>query len=314
MGKYLNKRKVKIYVVFLLVSIMAWFINQLSETYTSRATFVLNYRNVPESYMLQSASKDHLEVKLEASGFHFLGFELTKKKIPIDLSEAVDNDGEFFLTQEQLEKQIENYLPNTMVLKDLDKGTVFFEYVKIITKEVPVVAAINLNLQKNCRLNGALAIHPATIKITGPKPQIDSIQSIKTAFIELKNVEEDFSVNATLVKNTSLVHTTYGTTKVTVQGKVSKFSEKVVNNVPITILHLPATMEVKTFPTTVNILCKAELGVLKTVTNKSFIVVADYTTMQEGEENVELKIRSMPNALYSATLQDRKVTDIINRK
>ncbi|WP_291864198.1 CdaR family protein [Maribacter sp.] len=313
-GKHLKKRKVKIFLVFLLVSSMAWFINKLSESYTSRATFKLSYINVPKGYLLKSASKESLEVKLEASGFQFLGFGFNAKDISIDISEASKKKSKFILSQKKIQKQVEKKLPNSIVLIDLDKEDVIFELVEIITKNVRVEVNIKMNLQKNCMLDGAILLEPKTIEVTGPTNEIDTLQSIKTKLVELKDIDENFSKTILTIEPSGLNNTTYNTNKVVISGKVSRFSEKMIENIPITIINLPKGAIVKTFPDRVKVLCKAKLGVLKTISENNFTVIADYKDMIEGNEKVTLNVGNVPNNVYSATLIEKEVTYIISEE
>ncbi|WP_298476499.1 hypothetical protein [uncultured Maribacter sp.] len=313
-GKHLKKRKVKIFLIFLLVSSMAWFINKLSESYTSRATFKLNYFNVPEGYLLKSASKENIDVKLEAVGFQFLGFGVNSKSIAIDVSDASESNSKFFLTSKQIQKQIEKSLPNSMSLKDLDREDIVFEWVKIITKNVRVNADIKLSLQKNCMLDGVIKLSPEIIEVTGPINEIDTLQSVKTELVELKNIDKNFSTTTVIVEPKNLVNTTFNSNEVLVTGGVSRFSEKMVEDIPITIINLPRDTIVKTFPDKVKVLCKAKLGVLKNISQSDFKVVADYNAMKEGEEKVALEMLTIPSNVYGATLTEKKVTYIISSK
>lgn len=300
--------------MFLLVSSLAWFINKLSESYTSRVTFNLSYINVPKGYLLKSASKENLDVKLEAVGFQFLGFGLNKKSISIDLSEASKKDSKFILTEKKIQKQVEKRLPKSMVLKEIDKEDVILELVKIITKNVRVEANIKINLQKNCMLDGAIVLEPKVIEVTGPLNEIDTIQSIKTRLLELKDIGESFSKTITTIEPNGLPNTSYNTNTVVIKGRVSRFSEKMIEDIPISIINLPKDTIVKTFPDRVKILCKAKLGVLKNISKSSFTVVADYNAMKEGNEKIVLQMSNMPNDVYSATLIEKKVTYIISEK
>ena len=313
-GKHLKKRKVKIFLVFLLVSSLAWVINKLSESYISNATFKLSYIKVPEGYLLKSASKESLDVKLEAIGFQFLSFGFETKNIAIDVSEASKNGTEFILTPKQIQKQIEGNLHNSIVLKDLDRENLVFTLVEIITKRVPVYADMKMNLQKNCMLEGAILLVPESIEVIGPKNEIDTLQSVKTNLVELKDIEEDFSISTSVMKPIGLKNTTYSVDKVIVKGSVSRFSEKMIVGIPITIINLPADTIVKIFPDRVRILCKAKLKVLKTISEKSFTVTADYNAMLEGNEKVKLKVQNKPSDVYSATLIEEKVTYIITEE
>jgi len=93
----LKKRKVKIFLVFLFCSTSAWFISNLSESYISNTTFELDYTNAGDDLMLVNSSQDKINVKLEAVGFQFLGFNFKKKNVAIDLSTVVKDGRQYYM-------------------------------------------------------------------------------------------------------------------------------------------------------------------------------------------------------------------------
>ena len=94
----LNQRKVKIFLLFLICSFLAWFISKLSETYTSNAVFDIEYTNVPDSLSLKQTLKKQIDVKLRASGFQFLAFNFYNKKVKIDVSAMEHSKATYFIT------------------------------------------------------------------------------------------------------------------------------------------------------------------------------------------------------------------------
>ncbi len=312
-GKNLKKRKVKIFSIFLLASSLAWFLNKLSESYISNTTFKLNYENVPKGYLLNSVSKQDLDVKLEAIGFQFLSFGLSAKEINIDLSKEEIKDSKIVLSAKEIQKQIDESLPNSMLLKDLDKEAIYFKLVKIITKEIRVQADVNLTLQKNCMLDGVISVKPNSIKVTGPENEVETLERVNTTVIELNNIAENFSETAQIIIPKTLKNTSFSAESIVVKGNVSRFSEKIIDNIPIIVTNLPKGITVKTFPDRAKVLCKAKLDVLKKLGQNNFVVTADYKSMLQGKDKVLLQIKSSPEDIYNASLLQNKVTYIIKK-
>ena len=104
------RRKVNIFLVFLVCSCLAWLVSQLSEDYTQSTSFDLVYINVPDSLRLTKASKNSLDVRLRASGFQFLGFNFKNKQIAIDLSKLDHKGLRYYIPQQNYRKQIQNQL------------------------------------------------------------------------------------------------------------------------------------------------------------------------------------------------------------
>ncbi|MRH99846.1 hypothetical protein GH721_04795 [Kriegella sp. EG-1] len=310
----INKRKAKVFVLFVLASSLIWFLSTLSETYSANATFKVNYTNSNKNLKLKKFYTDRLVVKLKTGGFKFLGFNLQKKTIELNLDEVQRNNNMYYLAPNQYKSQIERQLPKSMVLVEMALDTLFFEFLEMTSKEVPISTNININLAHNHMLEGVLQIVPAQIKIFGPKNEIDTIQEINVAENKLNELTADFNKRISLYKAPQLVNTSYSINEVLIKGKVSKFSEKLID-VPIDVINLPENILIRTFPDVVSVLCKAKIHELKVIKASDFKVIADYSKLSSNRSNeMGLKIVQKPNNIFSATLMETKVEYILNKE
>ncbi|MGB6151115.1 MAG: CdaR family protein [Pricia sp.] len=312
--RVLKKRKVKVFFVFLVCSAAIWFLKALSQTYVSTAAFDLQYVNLPDGYLFKGASKDEMEVKLRAGGFQFLGFNFKNKLVSIDVSEAEKSDGNFFIPENRYRGQIEKQLTGTMSLLEIENDTLFLDMLPVFTKKVPVKPQIQIDLGQNYLLDGKVEIDPDSISITGPKPEIDSILQLRTERVTLPDLTDDFSEELNIVLPSPLKNTTYSETEVVLSGKIERFSERVFQ-VPITVINLPNTLEIKTFPESVSVVCKAKLKRLKALKESDFQVIADYALQKDTQsEELLLKLRTKPEGLHSVRLKEKSVEYIVKKR
>jgi len=312
--KVLNKRKAKVFVLFLLASGLIWFLNTLSETYIAKTTFKLDYVNTNQNLMLTKAFADKVDVKLQTMGFQFLGFNFKKKSVKLDLATVERSNGKYYLLQEDYRNQIDKQLSNSMVLIEISSDTLFFDFLEMISKKVPVQADIKVNLAHNYLLDGVLKIEPSSITITGPKEEIDTIVTVHTVKLDQSEIVANFSEKVTLFKSSELRYTSYSSNIVQLQGKVSKFSEKIID-VPVEVINLPAGKQVRTFPDEVSILCKAKIEQLKDINGIDFKVVADYSSLKKNRsKSMALILTKQPSGIFSATLMETKVEYILNQE
>ncbi|TMM56912.1 YbbR-like domain-containing protein [Maribacter algarum] len=310
----LKKRKVKVFLVFLFCSTSAWFISNLSESYISNTTFELEYANAKEDLMLVNSSQDKINVKLEAVGFQFLGFNFKKKNIAIDLSAVAKEGRQYYLSYQNYRAQIEKQLPSSMRLIDIEKDTLFFDFQEVISKEVPVKPQLNLSLEQNYLLDGKLKVTPATVIIKGPRNEIDTIANVKSSKINLIDLTSDFTRKATVIVPVGLRFSTFSETSITVSGKVSRFSEKMIT-IKVKVLNLPTGTSVKMFPDKVNVLCKGTIGALKDLEPSDFTVIADFDKKKNSKsKRIALRLNKIPEQLSSAILQEMEVEYILKRE
>lgn len=311
--KGLSKRKVKIFLLFLLSSFLAWFISNLSESYEDRATFQLEYINVPDSLFLTRASKNEIEVRLRANGFQFLWFNFRPKRVKVNLSAMGKRDRKYFVLHDSYKNQIDRQLSGSMRLLDMDRDTLFFQFFKVYSKEVPVKPVIELNLAQNHLLDGKLILEPDKVTITGPKNEIDSILVARTEALILPELSSDFSHTLSLNKPKTLENTSYSQNTIKISGKVSRFSEKIIE-VPVQVINVPEGAEIKTFPNVVSLLCKAKIGQLKDLGAADFQLIADYERAGNSKKTLLLEVGRKPEGIHSVRLLETQVEYILKRE
>ncbi|NNK76701.1 MAG: hypothetical protein HKP42_11655 [Maribacter sp.] len=299
--------------MFLVCSGLIWFINNLSESYINNATFEFKFINIPDSLLLTKASKEEVDVKVQANGFQFLGFNLKNKEVKIDLSTASQKGGRYFIAQSIYRKQIDKQL-RSMTLIEIDKDTLFFEFTQVGTKKVPVTSRVGIELSQNFILDGPLKIKPAMVTIRGPKTSIDTIKSVNTLKMSFPEETTNFTHEVELFKNPELENTTYSHNTVFVYGKVARFSEKLID-IPIKVVNLPAGYEIRTFPDAAAVICRAKLDNLKNLDSTGFEVVADYNSVTDNTSKIiTLELLKWPESLHSASLNENQVEFILKRQ
>lgn len=311
----LNKRKVKIFSLFLLCATMAWFISNLSDSYTANTYFNLEYVNVPDSLFFAEKHQTEVQVKVHAGGFQLLRLNTFRKNIKVDLKDIEHKADKFFLRQSVFRKQIEQQLPNSLSLTEVGfSDTLYLDLYKLHTKKVPIIATTKVNLVQNYVLENKLKITPDSIKISGPKTEIDSIEYVKAEEYDFNNVSSSFKQTLSLLLPQDLTNTKFSNESVVVSGEVFRFSEKLIT-VPVTVLNLPEGVSIRTFPNKVSILCKAKVAALKEIKVSDFSLTADFNDyVDENSPILKLKLSKKPEGVYSAKLKEEAVEFILNRK
>lgn len=307
----LNQKKVKVFSLFLLCSFLSWFISNLSESYESRTDFVLNYKNLPDTLLLGKDSEDVIQAKIRASGFQFLYHNFFKERIDVDVSQTTFQNGKYVLAGEELRKQMDLQLSQGISLMDLNRRELIVDMYRVASKEVPIKANLQLQLQQNYLLEGGIQISPDHIVVKGPNREIDTIDEISTSMLQLNNVSSDFSREVSLVLPKGLDNSVFSSGKAIVSGKVAKFSEKVFE-VPVKVLNIPDGYQVQTFPDRVTVVCKATIDRLKEISKADFEVVADYTQLNGSEgSTLFLKITQHPENVYDVRLQEYNTVNFV---
>ncbi len=307
-----NKRKLNIFLIFLLCSFLAWLVSKLSETYTTSVRFNLVFINAPDSLVYSGASFDAIDARLEANGFQLLRNNFYENKLKINLSKLRKEKGDYFLTRADYQNQVEKQVSGKMNLLELNGDTLFIELYKLSQKEVPIIPGIQLVLAQNHLVNGGLRVDPPMVLLKGPEEELNNISSVYTSEALLEQVSEDFTVSAELIKPPELRNTVFSQNTVKISGKVFRFSEKIIE-IPVSVVNIPEGTQISTYPNTVGVLCKAEVDTLKKIEAKDIEIFADFNKKNSGEAILQLELGEFPEGVYDLQLLQDEVEFILKR-
>ena len=241
-------------------------------------------------------------------------FNFHAKKVKINLSSMKKIGPTYFVPQDVYKKQIEKQLSGSMTLLEMDKDTLFFDFYEVYSKEVPVKSRVKINLAQNYLLDGEILVEPKIVVVTGPKNEIDTLMAVQTNEMVLTDVASDFSRKLSLYKPPALENTNFSKSLVRVSGKVSRFSEKIID-IPVEVINLPEGFEIKTFPNMVSVLCKAKIEQLKDLSTSDFELIADYDLIKDNSAaTLSLELRKKPENIHSVRLLETQVEYILKRK
>lgn len=309
--KGLDQRKVKIFLVFLICSFLAWFISKLSEPYESRVSFVLNYENLPDTLLVSKNAEKRVGAKVNANGFQFLYYNINPKEINLDLAVINSTESKYYLLKDRLIAEMEEQMPNNAQLIELDRDTLFLDLYQVVSKEVPIIPNVTLRFDQNYLLDGKLGLDPGTVTLKGPDKEIAAVDQIMTEKMEFLELSSDFSRTVRLVFPEGMSNSAFSARNTTLSGTVVRFSEQIYN-VDVQVVGVPSGFRAKTFPNTIEVLCKASIDRLKEINADDFGIVANYD--EAGSNNkMFLNLQNRPEGVYDIRLLETQVEFILEK-
>ncbi len=292
---------------------MAWSVSKLSESQTDVTTFALDFTQIPDSLILDEASRTGVDLRIRASGFQFLGLQFKRQRLSIDLTDVRKSSSGYYLPRQSFLSQIERQIPGTIDLLEMDSDTLFIKFLSVHTKKVPVLPDITINLGQNHLLDSGVVVQPDSIVLKGPREETDPIKGVTTVPVVLNNLTDDLELEARLKLPEKPEHVAFSQGFVQLSGRVFRFSEKIIE-VPVEVINLPEGTEIKTFPTSVEVLCKARIESLKNLNSAEFRIVADYLSLEKGATSLEIRLSEKPELIHSAELLEERVDFILKRE
>ena len=309
-----NGRKIKVFSLFLFLALVSWFLSNLSEPYETRTDVTLEYKSVPDSLLLGNDAVQIMETKIRTSGFRLLYFKLFKKNIVLDVSEVSFQNPNFYLTKSSVLKQMERQFSQQVSVLDLDRERLKVDLYQVERKKLAVRPQLNLQLEPNFLLEGQLKISPDSVIVKGPYAEIANLNELLTTEATLTEVSSDFALEAALIFPKGLSNSIFSHSRVEIEGKVVKFSEKVFE-VPIRGINFPEGYTIKLIPEKVGVVCKASLERLRQISAGDFGITVDYQQLGGANNNtLLLQIAKQPEGVYGIRLQERTANFVMVRK
>ena len=305
-----NSRKMKVFLLFLLCSFLAWAVSKLSESYESRANFEIIYVNTPDS-LLSKGNANSISAKLKASGFQFLSYTISPKTLQLDLQNVLEEEGDYFLTASAVKSQMENQLPNRISLIELNEPIYWTDLYLVHSRTIPIEPKVQLQLAQNHLLEGGLQLMPDSVRVKGPKKDIEKIEDISTFELILNDVSSDFSRKLRLKPLDSLGNIVLDVKEVNVSGKIVRFSEKKFD-VAIIPKNVPEGYRLRMFPDHIQLVCKAGITRLKDLKASDFETFVDYNSIVE-DQYLFVELAEEPEDVFSVRLLQNRIEFVLEK-
>jgi len=270
-----TKRKIKEFVIFLVLTSIIWLLMELSKTYTSTAVFRINYENLPANKLIQNKPVAAVEVALKAPGFSLLRYKIWDNTVNLSLANLRKTKSNYILLPNLQIAYLNSQLPNETEVVRVLTDTISLDLGVNKTKKVIVSPSIDLNFKLGFGLTNPLKIIPDSVLITGPDKYIDSIKKIEMIPIKLNGINKNISITTNLKLPLKSEHIIMSTKKVKITGEVDKFTEGSFT-IPVTIINKPKNVVVNTLPNEVQVVFQSGLTNYPKINSKSVLVVYDY--------------------------------------
>lgn len=309
-----NKRRIKVFLFILILTSIIWLLVELSKTYKSSATFLVEYKNLPAGKLLQEKPISEIDLAIEAPGFSLLKYKWKKHKINLNLKSTVKRGSSYFLLPNQQLSYLDAQLAGDINVTDVLIDTIFVELGSNKTKKVPVKLNIDLKFKLGYNLIDKININPDSVLITGSEKIIDSIQEINTIELELNEAHKNIESELQLVLPQNKSNFKVSATNVKILAEVDKFTEGKIT-IPVSFINVPEGIKMNAFPKQIEVIYQAGLSNFNKITSNSFLIVYDYNEYLNDSEIQYLtpQIKQKSEFISSLKINPSKIEFLIQK-
>jgi hypothetical protein len=301
----------RVKILFLVLSAVLWLLIKLSKPgYETVVKLPLVIQNIPEEQVLVSTSHDKLSLRLRSNGFNLLKYSFWRyNEVKLDLSDmAPDSALRYQWSSAEMTRELTDQLSKQVTVLSIQPDTIAVALNRMITRAIPVKPQIEWDPTGPRVLYEAPRCEPAEVKVTGPRQQVEAIDTLYTETWRLGAPEQDSlqrRLNLALPATDALK---FPQRQVRVTVKMARLTEKTVA-VPVELRHQPSDLEVELFPSQIEVIYQVALRDYNTVNAKGFELYIDLKEEALWQEKrfLSVKVGTIPPQVRNFRLTRKRV-------
>ena len=271
---------------------------------------------MPNKEMVGDVPKE-LNLNVSGRGYTLLRDVFTASQHPIILRamslsyDSINSDSNNFSVQTRsLKEIIQRQLGTEITLNYITPDTIFYEFSPIERKKVPVEPNLDIEYASQYMLGSGVTSKPDSIIVSGPHSLTDTIKKVQTVYKKFSKVDKSFSVDFNLIPITGVY---FVKKQVAIFVPVEKFTESFIM-VPVIVINLPDSMEMKTFPASIKINYIVSLRNYNKVRPQQFRAIVDYRNINSSINNkLKVTLERQPAFVKSVSFRPKTVDYIIEK-
>ncbi len=285
---FFKKKDVITFLFFLLFSFILWYMNTSSDDEIEKNYVIYTkYVGIPENIYIEEKLPDHIKYTLRGKRK-----ELNKYKqsdtITINLSNYLSSE------ESKVNNKVDiSFLEiiNTFIAKKTSELTPtetqplsFSSAFKILnTKNVPILLKENIKVESQYIFVDSIKIIPNNITILGPQSSLDTIQAIYVKPLHDTYNKSNKITSELIIPNPFVINTN---NNVEISFLIDKSTEKSFD-IPITLINVPENINIRTFPTSINIKFSVSIQNYNNVLPSMFEANIDYNTISNVSKTTQ---------------------------
>ncbi len=281
--------------IFMLVfAVFIWLYVSSQDTYEYVYPVRIVPVNVRKGYLVVNDYPKQAQVKFRGKGRSLLALRGADKQIPLNLS-RFRRLAIFRLRPEMV--RIPSGL-SVEVLQIISPDTVIFKLERRLEREVPVISALNIQLDPGYTIVGGIQLNPRKVTVSGPGSVVDTLKSLRTKPLFFSHVNSDLKgrVRVEVPENK---HLKVSPQSISYFVNVQQLGEKVIHDIPVNLIHAPRRKKLRVIPSTISVTIEGGIDLLDTIQAKDIHVFIDYRQKPKHGNDYKAIIELPPETRFS---------------
>lgn len=313
-NKNRNNKMYHKFLLFIILSVVFWFMTKLSKEYDSTLEYPVSYINLPEDKLLQEAPVEVIEIHVKTTGFKLISATFFPTELKIDVSNLNwKSSTDYYLLLSQQRLAIQKQMKTGVEIDFFINDSIHFNLGKLKNKKVPVKPLLDLSYATGFELNGNIITVPDSILISGPESILDTIDFVSTKLLQIKKLNNSIDQTIEIERFSSDSNVKLQQKNIKIIANVEKYTEGTLE-IPFEVLNLPENNIINTFPKVVKVTYKVALSNFNKIDFTSFLIHCDYQVSQKNNLSylIPILVEKSPMVKY-VRMSPMKIDYIINK-
>jgi len=278
-----------VFFFFLVLSIIFWFLTALNKEYDTDLYYPVRFIRFPEGKALINEVPDELHMSVKSQGYTLLRYKFKVRMAPImfDVNSFTMNsipgksESHVYILTNFAKQKIQQQITSDIEIISITPDTLVFKFADVVNKRLAIQPDMQVEYQKQYMQVGPVVLYPDSVDVSGPASVLDTVDIIFTEPVSYTGVST--SIDETL-KLSLASNLTCDISEVSVNVPVEKFTEGAFN-LPVEVINVPDSLNLKTFPGSVEITYQVGLSDYENINQHMFRAEVDYLSIENNIGN-----------------------------
>jgi len=308
--RQLLSKKVATFLICLGLASLLWVVHALNRNYKYTLNIPVKFLNLPANKLIVGELPEKLSVDIKTSGLKLLFISLKdlNESLLIDFNSLKTNAKSQAYSISNGNFNLRNVLNFEVDIMKIRPDTLFFSSNKGKSKLVPIKPNLQADFLPGYSMISKPVITPAYVTITGDSSDLQSIDTVYTHLLNLKDIHENFSTNIPLKKSLSSVN--YNIKDVALSFNVDRLTEATVK-VPVHVMHKSTGEKVKLLPEFVTVTYLVAMRDYEAIQASSFKAVVNFKDIEAKQKKLEVDLSIKPSEVRIIRIEPANISYLI---
>ncbi len=307
--RFLNARIIS-FLICLGIASLLWVVHALNKNYKYTLTIPVKFSKLPDNKLIVGELPEKLQVDIKTSGLKLLFIKLQKlpPEVLIDFNTLKTNAKSQAYSISNGNFNLQNIINFDVDVIKIRPDTLFFSSKKGTSRLIPVKVNLQASFLPGYSIITKPTVTPAFVTVTGDSPEINSIDTIYTQAINLKDVHENFNAPVALKKTS--VNLNYNIKEVQLSFSVDRLSETSLK-IPVQIMNRTSSEKVKLLPEFVTIHYLIAMKEYDNIDVNSFKATVNYNDILAKKKTLPVDLTVIPSEVRILKIEPASISYLI---